>query len=126
MTIHQTITIKASPDKIYGALTSAGEFSKMTGAPAEISQDEGGEFSCFAGQITGRHIELIPNSRIVQAWRAGAWPEGTYSIVKLDLEASGSSTTVSLEHAGFPEDAAEHLDGGWKKMYWEPLKDYLE
>lgn len=126
MAIHQTIRIKSSPAKIYRALTSASEFGKLTGAPAEIAQDAGGAFSCFGGQIVGRHLELNPNKRIVQAWRAGPWPAGSYSIVKFDISQSGDSTTVDLEHSGFPEDAAEHLEGGWHKMYWEPLKAYLE
>ena len=126
MAIRQKVTIKASPDKIYNALMSATEFSEVTGAPAEIAVDEGGKFSCFGGQIVGRHIELCPNKRIVQAWRAGPWETGVYSIVKFEISKSGDSTTVSLEQSGFPEDAAEHLEGGWHKMYWEPLKAYLE
>lgn len=126
MAIHQTVTIKSSPEKIYSALTSQDEFSKVTGAPAEISQDEGGAFSCFGGQIVGRHIELIPNKRIVQAWRAGPWPEGAYSIVKFEISKSGASTTIDLEHTGYPDGAAEQLEGGWGKMYWNPLKAYLE
>ncbi len=126
MTIRQTVSFDSSPETVYKALTSADEFSKATGAPAEIASGEGGAFSCFGGQITGRHVELVPNKRIVQAWRAGPWDEGVYSVVRFDISASGSTTTVLMEHAGFPDGAAEHLDGGWHKMYWEPLKAFLE
>jgi activator of HSP90 ATPase len=126
MTIRQKVTIRTSPDKLYKALMAATEFSKVTGAPAEIAEDEGGEFSCFGGQIVGRHIELHPNERIVQAWRVGSWEAGVYSIVKFEISKSGDSTSVSLEQSGFPEDAAEHLEGGWHKMYWEPLKAFLD
>ena len=126
MTIKQSISINASAAKVYQALISAEQFSEVTGAPAEISSDEGGEFSCFGGQITGRHIELIPDQRIVQSWRVKAWPEGVFSEVRFDLSASGDSTTLELTHTGYPDDAAEHLEPGWHKMYWEPLKAYLE
>ncbi len=126
MAIHQTIKIKASPERIYSALLSADEFGQVTGAPAEIAQVEGGAFSCFGGQIVGRHIELDPNKRIVQAWRAGPWPEGAYSIVKFEIAEAGATSTLSLEHTGFPEGTEAHLEGGWHKMYWEPLKAYLE
>ena len=126
MAINQSVTIKSSPANVYNALTSAEEFSEVIGAAAEIAQDEGGAFSCFDGQIVGRHIELIPNKRIVQAWRVGSWSDGAYSIVKFEITGSGTSATVDLEHTGFPEDAAEHLESGWHKMYWEPLKAYLE
>ena len=125
MTISQSITIKASPAKVYQALISAEQFSKVTGAPADISSDEGGEFSCFGGQITGRHIELIPDQRIVQSWRVKAWPEGVYSEVSFELSESGDTTTLELTQTGYPDDAAEHLEPGWHKMYWEPLKAYL-
>ena len=126
MTISQSINIKASPANVYQAIISAEQFSEVTGAPAEISPDEGGAFSCFGGQITGRHVELIPGQRIVQAWRVKAWPEGVYSEVRFDISESGDATTVELTHTGYPDDAAEHLEPGWHKMYWEPLKEYLE
>lgn len=126
MAIKQTVTFKASPEALYEALTSATEFSKATGAPAEIAAVEGGAFSCFGGQITGRQIELQPNSRIVQAWRAGPWEESVYSIVKFDISTSGDATKVELSHSGFPEGGEEHLTAGWHKMYWDPLKAYLD
>lgn len=126
MAIQQTITIKASPQEVYTALMSADEFSKVTGAPAEISDKDGGAFSCFGGQINGRQIELTKDKQIVQAWRAGPWPDGAYSIVRFDLSPAGDATELSLHHTGFPEDAAEHLAGGWQKMYWEPLQAHFE
>ncbi len=125
MAIKQKITFSNSPHKLYQALTSAKEFSRVTDAPAEIAEDEGGAFSCFGGQITGRHIELIPNKRIVQAWRAGSWPDGVYSIVRFEISMSGALTKVELEHTGYPEGTKEHLEGGWHKMYWDPLKAHL-
>lgn len=125
MAIKQKITFSNSPHKLYQALTSATEFSRVTDAPAEIAEDEGGAFSCFGGQITGRHIELIPNKRIVQAWRAGSWPDGVYSIVRFEISKSGTSTKVELEHTGYPEGTKEHLEGGWHKMYWDPLQAHL-
>ncbi|MBX2839626.1 MAG: SRPBCC domain-containing protein [Gammaproteobacteria bacterium] len=125
MAIKQSITFNTTPERVYKALISSAEFGNVTGAPAEISADEGGAFSCFGGQITGRHIELLPNKRIVQAWRASPWSDGIYSIVKFDISQSSSSTIVELEQAGFPEGGEEHLEGGWYKMYWEPLKAHF-
>lgn len=62
MAIKQTVRIDASAEQIYQALISGEEFSKVTGAPATIAEDAGGVFSCFGGQVTGRHIELTPNT----------------------------------------------------------------
>jgi activator of HSP90 ATPase len=124
--IRQQVIIKASPRQVYDTLLDAKQFSAFTGgAPAEIDSKAGGAFSCFGGMITGRNVELMPNQRIVQAWRAGNWPEGVYSIVRFELDAQGSETRLTLDHSAFPEGNAEHLEGGWHKMYWEPLKKYL-
>ena len=126
MPIQQKITIDSSPARVYSALLSAKEFSEVTGAPADIDSAEGGLFSCFGGQIVGRQLELNPPERIVQAWRADPWPAGMYSIVRFDIAEADGATIVHLQHVGYPEGADEHLEAGWHKMYWEPLKAYLE
>jgi hypothetical protein len=42
----------------------------------------------FGGMIIGRNVELVPNQRIVQAWRPTAdFPKGPYSLVKIELTA---------------------------------------
>ena len=125
MAIHQEIRFKASPQKIYAALTSGKEFGQITGAPAEVTAVEGQLISLFGGQITGRNIELVPDKSLVQAWRVGAWPSGVYSIVRITLEEERDQTKLTLDHTGYPDGAAEHLEAGWHKMYWEPLRAYL-
>jgi len=106
--IHQEITFTASPKRVYDALLDSKQFSDFTGgAPARIDREAGGAFSCFGGVITGRNIELLPNQRIVQAWRVGNWPDGIYSIVKFELQAQGSETRLVMDHSSFPE----HLRG---------------
>jgi len=125
-TIHQEVVFKASPKRIYEALTDAKQFSKLTGgAPAEISRESGGSFSCFGGMIVGRNVELLPNQRIVQAWRAKNWDDGVYSIVKFELKGQGSETRLVFDHSGFPEDQREHLAAGWETNYWGLLRKYL-
>ena len=124
--IHQEVTFKTSPQRVYSALTDAAEFQAFTGgAPAEIANVAGGAFSCFGGMILGRNIELVPNERIVQAWRAGNWGDGDYSIVRFVLNATEAETQLVFDQTGFPEEHREHLDAGWHKMYWEPLRRYL-
>lgn len=124
--IHQEIEFDAPPKRVYQALLDAKQFSQFSGgAPAEIDAKEGGAFSCFGGMISGRNVELRENQRIVQAWRAGNWPEGVYSIANFELSATGAGSKLSFSHNGFPETMREHLDGGWHKMYWEPLKRLL-
>jgi activator of HSP90 ATPase len=71
------------------------------------------------GHITGRHIELVPDQRIVQARRVVDWILGVYSIVKFELTEQGSDTKIIFDHTGFPVGKAQHLAEGWKANYWE-------
>lgn len=135
--IHQEPVFKAGPKRIYEALMDSKQFDKviqLSGAmqsmhlgdkPAEISREAGGAFALFGGYITGRNVELVPNQRIVQAWRVGRWDPGVYSIAKFELVEQGAGTRIVFDHAGFPKGEAEHLASGWKAHYWEPLAKLL-
>jgi activator of HSP90 ATPase len=127
MFIHQEITIKCSVQKIFLTLTNSVQFSKFTGAPSEIESNPGGKFSCFGGMIKGFILELDPNSRLVQAWRAGNWDTSIYSIVKFEfLQIDENETKIIFDHTGFPKEHKKHLEKGWYENYWDPLKTYLE
>jgi activator of HSP90 ATPase len=122
VSIHQEVTIDASPAAVYGVLTSSDEFARMTGGrKADISRDIGGAVSLFGGDIEARNVELKPGKRVVQAWRSKAWPEGVYSIIRFELAAAGKGTKLVFDQAGHPDDAQAMLEGGWPKMYWEPM-----
>ena len=124
--ISQEIAIHSDPNSVYAALTDAKKFSGFTGgAEAEIDTQVGGKISLFGGKITGTTVECAPYKRVIQVWRAGNWSEGIYSLVKFELSGEGSETLVRLEHLGFPDGEKEHLDAGWHKMYWEPLRAFL-
>jgi uncharacterized protein YndB with AHSA1/START domain len=124
--IHQEVVIQAPPEKVYAALTQAGQFSAFTGGgPAEIEASAGGAFSLFGGRITGISIELDPNRRVVQAWRAENWDPGQFSLVTFELQREGDATRVVFDQAGHPPAATEHLATGWEQMYWTPLRAFL-
>jgi uncharacterized protein YndB with AHSA1/START domain len=124
--IHQELTFAAPPVRVYRALVDSAQHAKFTGAPAEIGAAAGDAWSAYGGQISGRHVELVEGSRVVQTWRAGNWPDGVHSIVRFELTPAGAGTRVILDHDALPDDLAQHIDGGWKTMYWEPLRKYLE
>ena len=136
--IHQEVVFSASPKRVYETLLDAKEFDKVVklsaalqsgmvpaGKPTEISRDAGGAFSLFGGYVTGRHIESLPGERIVQAWRAGSWDPGVYSIAKFAFSPQGTGTKLVFDHTGFPQGAAQHLAEGWRGNYWEPLAKVL-
>jgi activator of HSP90 ATPase len=124
--IHQEVDFAASPQRVYEALLDAKQFAAFSGRPAEINRETGGAFSLFGGHIIGRNLELVPNQRIVQAWRVVTWPEGAYSIARFELKAQGSGTRLVLDHIGFPEGLHDHLAEGWESNYWALLKKHLQ
>lgn len=136
--IHQELTFDASPQRVYQALTRTQDFDRITrlsdgaallaaaGAkPTSISPEVGGPFTLFGGYITGRHLEMLPNERLVQAWRAGSWNPGGFSIAAFYLTAEGGKTKLNFEHRGFPDGQGVSLSGGWHVHYWQPLAKYL-
>ena len=125
ITIHQEVDFKATRQRLYEALLDTRQFSAFSGRSARINREVGGAFSLFGGHIIGRNLELVPNQRIVQAWRVVTWPEGVYSIVRFEFKAQGSGTHLVFDHTGFPEIERDHLAEGWESNYWTLLKKYL-
>jgi activator of HSP90 ATPase len=136
--IHQELVFKARRNRVYEALTESAQFDKVVklsaaaqsmmlpdNKPTMISPDAGGTFSLFGGIITGRQIELVPNQRIIQAWRSASWGAGLFSIASFDLVEQGSDTKLLFDHRAFPNGAATQLLEGWNGNYWEPLRKVL-
>jgi uncharacterized protein YndB with AHSA1/START domain len=127
MKINQEIIIKSTAKDVFEALTNSEKFTELSGVQADIDAKEGGKFTCFGGMISGQTIEIEPSQLLVQAWRAGNWDKGIYSIIKIELESiDHANTKLLFEHSGFPEGQKTHLESGWHERYWEPLKKYLE
>jgi activator of HSP90 ATPase len=137
--IHQEVTFMGSCVQIYEALTTATRFDALTRlsdaatlltAPhaqeTAISGSVGGPFTLFGGYITGRNLEMVPSVRLVQAWRAGGWDLGEFSIVRFVLRPDGSACRLTFDHRGFPDAQGPSLAYGWRVHYWEPLAKLLQ
>ena len=48
--------------------------AEFTHSPAIIDRKVGGEFITFDGWASGTTLELIPDKKIEQKWRAADWP----------------------------------------------------
>ena len=134
ITIHQEVNFKVTPQKLYRALLNSKEFSASTkksfnafsDTSATIDSTVGGTFSLFDGHIIGRILELVPNQRIVEAWRVVDWPAGIYSIANFEFSSLGSGTHLIFDHTGFPKGLKEHLAIGWQEHYWNALTNYFQ
>jgi len=136
--IHQETIFEADCARVYQALTATREFDAVTRlsdavtlvtAPdakaTAISAEVGAPFTLFGGYITGRNLEVVRDQRLVQAWRAGSWNPGEYSVVRFDLQAQGKRCRVVFEQLGFPISHGVSLAEGWHVHYWEPLAKFL-
>ena len=111
--IHQEPTFKASRKRVYEALTDAAQFQRvillsaamktmsLRNQPAEISTEAGG--TLFGGYVTGRQIELVPNQRIVQAWRAGSWDPAFTQLPTSRWWSKDRGPKLSSNIAAFPK-----------------------
>src|SRR3989304_3944316 len=98
-TIKQTATFKASPHQVYEALMDSKKHSQFTGGKASISRKVGGKFSVYDGYAEGVNLELVPDEKIVQTWRAGDWPAGHNSRVTFVIkEVKGGARLTFTPH----------------------------
>jgi activator of HSP90 ATPase len=136
--IHQEVLFDAPPARIYATLLDARAFDAVSklgmaaqsGAdlgrtPTAIGGAPGDAFTIFGGYISGRHIELVPDRLVVQAWREASWPAGHYSLARFELNPIGAGTKLVFDHTGFPQGSGHHLSYGWYGDYWNPMKAFL-
>lgn len=124
--IRQSVSIKATPHDVYEALMDSKKHAEFTGGRASISREVGGKFSAFDGYAEGVNLELVPDKKIVQTWRAEDWPGGHYSKVTFSLVKVAGGTRLTFIQTGVPEEQQEDVSQGWKDYYWTPMKEMLE
>ena len=126
------VTIRASPEQVYEALTTAEGIRSWWTRHTVIDPRVGGmgEFAFFKRAVVTRVKidELVPPKRV--AWTTissdapGGW-NGTK--ITFDLRAQGVDTVVAFAHRGFTQadDGFAKVTGGWW-YYLLSLKQYLE
>ena len=124
--IKQTVTFKASAHQVYEALMDSRKHAQFTGGKASISRKVGGKFSAFDGYAEGVTLELVPDEKIVQTWRASDWPAGIYSRVTFAIKEVKGGARLTFTQSGVPEEQYEDVSQGWKDYYWGPMKQMLE
>ncbi len=123
--VHHEVDFPVPPRQVYDAYLDSERHSRFTGQKARMSRKEGGRFTAGDTYISGYNLELVPGRRIVQAWRASEWPEGAYSILRLELAPRGKGTRLVVDHLGIPDEFRDGVDSGWYEFYWEPMKKYF-
>ena len=124
--IKQSITFKASPHDVYEALMDSKKHAAFTGGKASVSRKVGGKYSAYDNYITGKNLELVPDKKIIQSWRAVDWAEGVISTITFKLTPIPGGTRLDFTHADVPEGTEEEFTQGWIDNYWEPMKVFFE
>ena len=119
--------IPANKEAVYNAWLDSEKHAKMTNTTAAIGSTKvGGDFMAHDGYITGKNIELVPYSKIVQSWRSTEFKDGEEdSLITVTFEDTAGGTLVTLTHSNVPE-GGEHYESGWRSHYFEPMKKYFE
>lgn len=60
--------------------------------------------------------------QIVMQWRQKSWPDEHYSTVTLALDQTEDGTELTLTQTGVPEAEYEKTVEGWKRYYWDAIK----
>jgi uncharacterized protein YndB with AHSA1/START domain len=143
--IDRTIEIKASPERVWRALTTAVELSAWFKVKVDGEIAAGNEVwmtamhTGYEGQrFQVRFVELTPPRRFVWQWCPGAVdPKIDYSkeprtTVTFTLEPSGEGTRLTVTETGFEAvnlsrraKVFEDNSGGWTEVLrW--FKEYVE
>lgn len=118
------IKIKAEPSDVYASFTNPFTIELWSGYPATMPSVAGEEFSMLGGDIQGKILELIPDSKIVQEWYFGDQTEASIATIK--IFASGANSQVDLQHTNIPEEAYDDIAEGWVDYFLGGIKEFLE
>jgi activator of HSP90 ATPase len=124
--IFMVTEVECSPSKVYEALMDEKLHAKFTAMRAKIDPRVGGQFETTDGESFGYILHLDQDKKIVKAWSHKSFVKGHFSIVDVDLEQTESGCRINFNHVGVPEEHSGWLTEGWRRIYWEPLKDFLE
>ena len=125
-TVHASAVVKAKPEAIYEAWLDGARHAAMPGGAAKSAGRVGQPFTAWDGYIRGKHLELQPARRIVQAWRTTEFPDSAPDsriFVVLDPEAGG--TRVTIVHTDIPKGQGSSYESGWEKHYFAPMRSYF-
>ncbi len=125
-TIHQNVTLRASPDVLFDTYLSSRKHSAATGAKAVMSRRVGGTFSAHAGHLRGRNLAITPKRLIVQSWRGSNWKKQDLdSTLVLVFSRVPGGGRISMTHVNVPDANAASITRGWDEYYWKPWKKSL-
>jgi uncharacterized protein YndB with AHSA1/START domain len=133
------ITIKASAERLFEALTNPEQRVKWWGLKGRFETREmesdlrvGGRWAMRGNGMGGKPFNVVGEYRIVERPRVLAFTwlpdwdeEATETLVRFDLDEQGGVTTVRLTHSGFKTEGSRARHQSWPQILsW--LQGYVE
>ena len=123
--IDLTHTINAPVAKVWQAFVDPSVIETWGAGPAQMSAEEGGQFSLWGGDIHGINTKIVPEKLLEQDWYGHDHPERCYK-VKYLFESNGSRTAIHLIHTDVPDEEVKEMENDWRDYYLDPIKKLLE
>jgi uncharacterized protein YndB with AHSA1/START domain len=137
--IVQEITINATAERIFEALTNPDQRIKWWGVEGRFQTTQmesdlrpGGKWMMrgtgMGGKpfhVAGEYREIKRRSLLVFTWLPNWQGDATESVVRIDLQEKDGVTTVRLTHSGLVTEASRASHKGWPQFLgW--LQAYVE
>jgi uncharacterized protein YndB with AHSA1/START domain len=123
--IEQTYNIKATPERVWAALTDPKLQAKWSGDSAEYDARVGGTYILFGDYVTGEIIEYDPPNKLAQTWKPSDWTIDD-SVVTFTLTKSRGGTQLDLVHENVQPEDYDGTAQGWDEYYIGAIQKMLE
>jgi len=127
-TLTHTVIFKTTPHKIYEIFMDSDRHSGLLGRESIVGREVGDKISIYGNYIDGVNLELEPDKKIVQKWRAKekGWSKDHFSKVTILIEPCREGSLVKFTQSGVPEECYEVFDRDWYVFYWDPMKEKFQ
>ncbi|HSI20826.1 MAG TPA: SRPBCC domain-containing protein [Verrucomicrobiae bacterium] len=124
-TITKEYLIAVPPRILWDALTDPQQIDGWGAGPNPVVDlVEGGAFSLWDGEVTGKVLDVEEESRLVCEWHMSGHETPTEVTITLEPDEEGTKMTVM--QTGVPEEEVEEFDRGWDEFYAGPIKEFCE
>lgn len=118
--------IPTSKEAVYNAWLDGEKHAKMTNTGVALASTlVGDSFMAHDGYITGKNVDLVPFTKIIQTWRTAEFTdEEEDSLIEVTFKDKGDGTLITLTHTNLPPHGRQY-EQGWQTQYFEPMKKYF-
>ncbi|KAF7201192.1 activator of 90 kDa heat shock protein ATPase-like protein 1-like, partial [Nothobranchius furzeri] len=115
-------TFLTSPADLYRVFLNQEMVQAFTRSAATVEGEKGGKFRLLEGNVFGEFTELVPDEKIVMKWRFNNWPCEHYATITLTFLDRSTETELKVECRGVPNSEEDQTKDGWKRYYFEAIK----